>query len=229
MADASVKFDAASGPEKNEVRDDSEASTGNKVILLGMSGVGKTSLFLRIKDGQFNSDTTNIRTDQAIKKTIQVGQETVEMTLYDSEAGMEYHEKTLTRGYYRNSDVALLVYSADSIDSVTRLVNCITRVNDYAPEATKIVIRNKVDLEDQTVREHEVSAQITDVGYTIKYFCSTSALKPSGIDDLLLKIGKIILKKMREPVPVEPTINRFDSFRAGQTQPTDTANKSTCC
>lgn len=151
---------------------------------------------------------------------------------------MEYHERTLTKDYYRDSDIALLVYSADSIESVTRLVSYIAKVNENAPEANKIIIRNKIDLEDQSVREHEVPAKMKAKGYissSIKHFCKTSALnlEDGGIDDLLLKIGKIILarRKAIDSVPT-PRTNRFDSFRAGanqQTRQQTETSQSKCC
>jgi GTPase SAR1 family protein len=144
------------------------------------------------------------------------------MTLYDTAVGMEYHERTLTKGYYRDSCVALLVYSADSIESVTKLLSCIKEVIGYAPEAKKFIIRNKIDLEDQSASEEEVSAQLEGAGYRLsedfKIF-KTSALwkdNQNGIEDLLLEIGRTILEKTSK----RPSkVNQFDSFYARRQEP----------
>lgn len=45
--------------------------TGNKVILVGISGVGKSTLFLRIRDGKFYTDTDR-RMPDFIDKTITI-------------------------------------------------------------------------------------------------------------------------------------------------------------
>lgn len=158
------------------------------------------------------------------------------MTLYDSAAGMEYDEKTLTKGYYRDSCIALLVYSADNKESVTRMVNDIAQVKDYAPDADMIVVRNKVDLFDQSVREHEVKAKIAVEGYelsTIKHFLGTSALEGTGIKELLLKIGNIILRRQQVSEFADTQASSCHSLRVGnggnqKSQPTETG-QSGCC
>ena len=39
-----------------------------KVVLVGNSGVGKTSIFIRFKDGKFDPDTTDYGHDQFTKE-----------------------------------------------------------------------------------------------------------------------------------------------------------------
>lgn len=74
--------DQSSDPEKNEAQDIPKNSNNPKefkVILLGMNGVGKTSLFLHIKDGKFYPHVRMRTTDKGFKKTLQVGQERVQV------------------------------------------------------------------------------------------------------------------------------------------------------
>ena len=118
------------------------------------------------------------------------------MTLYDPEHGMNYHNRSLTRSYYTGSIVALLVYSADNIDSINCLGDLVKDIKDNAGQAKLFLIRNKTDLNDPTVTKEEALSKLRERGYdtSIAMTLDTSAVTGEGIENLKKKIGKALLE-----------------------------------
>ncbi|XP_020912075.1 ras-related protein Rab-1C [Exaiptasia diaphana] len=199
----------------------------SKVILIGRSGVGKSTLFLRIKDGKFHDNIQGETLDYLDKKIIVLNNKSVDIRLFDT-AGMEkWHEKTITRSYYRESRVALIMYSADDMDSVDDLKDYIEDVNRHAPGAKKFLIRNKIDLEDQAVREEEVEAKLNGKGYSFeKNLKHKISAKDGGqeIEDLLKEVGIVLLKQAKSPKETQT----ISSFRIN-TPTTTQSDKNACC
>lgn len=145
------------------------------------------------------------------------------MKLYDT-ANMEWHENTLTRSYYLGSRVALIMYSADDMDSVDKLVLYINEVNLNSPGAKKFLVRNKIDLEDETetVKEEEVDAKLEKAGHFFEPKCKhkVSAKTGEGIEDLIKEIGIALIRKAGSTIRK----NEISTFYQNN-QPT----KSQCC
>ena len=137
-----------------------------KVILLGNSGVGKTSLFKKIVTGEFYEK--NISTIGMDKRTIQVEIEVqeknktvtkaIEISLVDT-AGQERF-KAITKNYYKESDGILIIYDVTSKETFLNVKNWIDSIyeslgNHENSKYIIILIGNKIDLigVDEKVRE----------------------------------------------------------------------------
>ena len=137
-----------------------------KVILLGNSGVGKTSLFKKIVTGEFYEK--NISTIGMDKKTIQVEAEVqeknktvtkeIDISLVDT-AGQERF-KAITKSYYKESDGILLIYDVTNKESFLNVKNWIDSIyeslgNHEDSKYIIILIGNKIDLigVEEKVRE----------------------------------------------------------------------------
>ena len=78
-----------------------------KLLLVGDSGVGKSSLLLRFTDGAFDMNlTSTIGVDFKVKM-MRVGGKTCKVTIWDT-AGQERF-RTLTSSYYRGAHGIVLV------------------------------------------------------------------------------------------------------------------------
>lgn len=116
-----------------------------KIIVVGSSGVGKTSLILRYVDDTFNSSyTSTIGVDFKIK-TFQLNTETVKLQLWDT-AGQERF-KTITDSYYRGAHGIIIVYDLTDPDGLEGAMECSKDVREIAsPDAEIFIIGNKCDL-----------------------------------------------------------------------------------
>lgn len=121
-----------------------------KVIIIGGSGVGKTSIMNKFADDQapHKEHISTIGIDFKIR-TIMVENQRVRLQIWDT-AGQERF-KTITTAYYRNSHGIILVYDITSIVSFQQLASWCTLIDKNVPnEIPRLLIGNKCDA---TIRE----------------------------------------------------------------------------
>ena len=83
-----------------------------KVVIIGNSGVGKTSLLLRFADDVFNvSPLSTIGVDFKMK-TLKVDDKVVKMQIWDT-AGQERF-RSISQSYFRNAHGCIAVYDVTS-------------------------------------------------------------------------------------------------------------------
>ncbi|CAG9580766.1 putative small GTP-binding protein Rab18 [Leishmania major strain Friedlin] len=128
-----------------------------KVLLIGDSGVGKSSLLLSFTTGAFDENiSSTIGIDFKVKKVDVVdahtgGKTTVNLQLWDT-AGQERF-RTLTSSYYRGAHAVVLVYDVNNPQSFHGLKKWLDEANSYCrrDEAESssmafLLIGNKTDL-----------------------------------------------------------------------------------
>ncbi|WVN85362.1 uncharacterized protein L203_100507 [Cryptococcus depauperatus CBS 7841] len=119
-----------------------------KLLLIGNSSVGKSSLLLRFTDDEFLSDEETIATigvDFKLK-CIELDGKKYRLSIWDT-AGQERF-RTLTASYYRGAQGVILVYDVSSRQSFEELLKWVKEVDTYCDEAiSKVIIGNKVDKE----------------------------------------------------------------------------------
>lgn len=139
-----------------------------KLLLIGNSAVGKSSILLRFSDNIFNeSFLPTIGVDFKIK-TCQLQGKTVKLQIWDT-AGQERY-KSVTSSYYKGAKGALIVYDItlrSSFDNVVKWLKDLKYASD--PNIVIMLIGNKSDL----ASEREVS---TDEGYQLAYDYSNYSL-----------------------------------------------------
>jgi GTPase SAR1 family protein len=86
-----------------------------KLVVVGNSGVGKSSLMVRFSDDQFNdSYHTTIGVDFRFK-TLDMEGESVKIQIWDT-AGQERF-RTITNAYYKGADGIIMVYDKNDLQS----------------------------------------------------------------------------------------------------------------
>ena len=116
-----------------------------KVLLLGNSDVGKSSLLLRYVDSVW-SDTfvPTIGVDFKVK-TIEIGGKKVKLQIWDT-AGQERF-RTVVSTYFRGAHGIFLIYDITNRDSFKNLENWLIEIEKNASEnVLKILIGNKMIL-----------------------------------------------------------------------------------
>ena len=100
--------------------------TNLKILIIGESGVGKSSLLLRFTDDQFDPDQeATIGVDFKVKVINNNGNK-VKLAIWDT-AGQERF-RTLTPSYYRGAQGAILVYDISSRESFQKVEDWLNEV-----------------------------------------------------------------------------------------------------
>ena len=93
-----------------------------KVVLIGESGVGKTSILLRYVSNEFNSQQFSTLGLSYVDKIIQIdNNKKIKLEIWDT-AGQEKF-RSLAKAYYRNIDVGILVYDVTNKTSFEEIKN----------------------------------------------------------------------------------------------------------
>ena len=130
----------------NDSLDYSMESPRQKIIFVGDSGVGKTTMIKNLNEEPYQDlNESSIGIDFYSKKIKYKGTE-IRLQIWDT-AGQEKY-RGLIPSYIRNAALIFLIYDISSKESFDNLTQWIEFINSY--EKTKIVLcGNKIDLENE--------------------------------------------------------------------------------
>ncbi|KAF7313284.1 Ras-domain-containing protein [Mycena kentingensis (nom. inval.)] len=119
-----------------------------KLLLIGNSSVGKSSLLLRFSDEQWlpeDESSATIGVDFRVHKMDVKGKK-VKLSIWDT-AGQERF-RTITSSYYRGAQGIILVYDVSNRESFDALPRWYSELETYVSDkVVKILVGNKVDKE----------------------------------------------------------------------------------
>jgi small GTP-binding protein len=120
-----------------------------KVILLGESAVGKTSIIRRFYDETFDLKETSTVSMSYVDKIVEIDGKKYKLIIWDT-VGQESY-RTMTQLFLNNSKIVILVYSIDNKNSFTNLNFWYELYEkELSNEAILGIIGNKSDLLDDT-------------------------------------------------------------------------------
>eukprot|EP01101_Sappina_pedata_P013139 TRINITY_DN9430_c0_g1_i1.p1 TRINITY_DN9430_c0_g1~~TRINITY_DN9430_c0_g1_i1.p1 ORF type:complete len:223 (+),score=53.00 TRINITY_DN9430_c0_g1_i1:85-753(+) len=173
-----------------------------KIVVLGDTGVGKTSMSLRYVQDLF-PDTTNPTVGASfLTKRIVIDDTKMKLQIWDT-AGQERF-RTLAPMYYRGACAAILVYDITCEESFVKVQDWIQelRANVTTPLVLALV-GNKVDLESQReIPSDDAQTYANEIG---ALFFESSARTCQGIEPLFFGVAKKVneLRKTSAAVPVK--------------------------
>ena len=154
----------------------------HKVIIVGDSSVGKTSLSIRItKDQYFQNQNATIGFD-IFNYIAKINDLIIKLQIWDT-CGLEEFS-TCTSSLYKNSSLAIIVYAInnrDSFENVERWANLI-KLN-AKPETLIFVVGNKTDLEKERKVSKEEGEKLREKNL-FNFFIETSAKNNSFVTEL---------------------------------------------
>ena len=160
-----------------------------KVVLLGESGVGKTSIISQFVDQTYQEDLQTSTGGTFSSKTFIYGNnQLLKFEIWDT-AGQERY-RALTTMFYKEANAAILVYDITRVDSFEQLQEYwVKQIQESAPEnIITVICGNKSDLINQEkVDEEKAREYAKEIG---ALFCLTSAKNAYGINDLFIQIAK---------------------------------------
>lgn len=134
---------------------DQDVLTVLKLLIIGESNVGKSSIILRFTDNEFYENMQSTVGMDYKTKQITVDGNTVKLAIWDT-AGQERF-RTLTPSYYRDGQGAILVYDVTDKMTFLKLETWLNELTTYCnkTDIVKMVVGNKVDLPNREVSTEE--------------------------------------------------------------------------
>ena len=167
----------------------SEGIESFKVVLVGESGVGKTSIITQFIDQTFQEDQQSTTGGTfSTKSVICDNTKILKFEIWDT-AGQERY-RALTKMFYKDANAAVLVYDITRKDSFEELQNYwAQQIKECSPPNIILAVAaNKSDLIDkEVVKEEESRAFANELG---AIYVSTTATTVETINDLFIQIAK---------------------------------------
>jgi len=191
-----------------------------KLVFVGDSNVGKTSIISRFMYDHFDSNYDATIGIDFLAKTHTVGDKTVRLQLWDT-AGQERF-RSLIPSYIRDSSVAVVVYAIDSTESfqaVEKWVEEVRKEREY--EVMIFIVGNKTDLgpSGRRVSTREGAAKAKGLN---ALFIETSAKDAVNVNELFNQIAQQLPTSKTAPQPTKGT-GRVEL------SPSNNSSSKNCC
>ena len=160
-----------------------------KIIVVGDSGVGKSTMLMRFEKNIFDElFIPTVGIDFLIKK-IQVNDKLYKLHLWDM-AGQERY-KSIVNTYYRNGQGIILAFDIANMSSFENLQNWIDSINKYSPaNSVLFIVGTKSDLENDRIVTHEEAKKFAN-SLNIEYY-EVSSKNEYDIEGVFMDIIKKI-------------------------------------
>jgi len=169
-----------------------------KLVLLGESAVGKSSLVLRFVKGQFLDYQESTIGAAFLTQTVCLNDTTVKFEIWDTAGQERYH--SLAPMYYRGAQAAIVVYDITSYDSFDRAKKWVKELQRQGnPNIVIALAGNKVDLASKRTVEIEESQAYAEENGIL--FMETSAKTAANVNELFVAIAKKLPKTQQPPRP----------------------------
>ena len=166
-----------------------------KIITVGESGVGKTSIFRRYVYNTFEENTlTTLGLQFSFKDVVLKNKQKIKLKLIDT-AGEEKY-RSLSKSYFKNSDVVLFVFALDNPDSFERIndwIDLFKENHDKVDKIPKYLVGSKNDLE-QKIEQGKINELAKKFDFK---FITTSALSNNNIEYLFNDISETLFKSYK--------------------------------
>ena len=181
---------------KNIKEEKKESLNTIKIITLGETGVGKTSILKRYVYNSFEEDTiSTIGLNFGIKEIILKDNTKIKLSLIDT-AGQERY-RSLSTTYFKNADAVLYVFSLDKKGSYEKIKEWKNMFKQMQKDegVPSFLIRNKCDLDELNINEvdkfnEEDINDFLERNNFLKYI-TTSAKDNTNIDKVFQEISEI--------------------------------------
>eukprot|EP01126_Amoeba_proteus_P060021 TRINITY_DN78_c0_g1_i23.p1 TRINITY_DN78_c0_g1~~TRINITY_DN78_c0_g1_i23.p1 ORF type:complete len:197 (-),score=29.53 TRINITY_DN78_c0_g1_i23:218-808(-) len=158
-----------------------------KILLIGDSAVGKSSMLLRFVDDTFSdSFISNIGSDYKEKIL-----DNNKLQIWDT--GGQERFRTITSSFYQGAHGVIVLYDITNQETWASVQKWVQEVDRYAPEAAKVLVGNKSDLAAERQVPTDEAREYAD-SLDIPYF-ETSAREGTCIEQAFKRLAECIKEK----------------------------------
>ncbi|XP_015785375.1 ras-related protein Rab-35 [Tetranychus urticae] len=165
-----------------------------KLLIIGDSGVGKSSLLLRFADDTFSGNyITTIGVDFKIK-TLEVDGQKIKLQIWDT-AGQERF-RTITATYYRGTHGVIVVYDVSNGDTFANVKRWLHEIDQNCEDVCRILVGNKNDDPNLKVVLTQDAQRFADQMGIELY--ETSAKENVNVEEMFMAITRMVLRSKKE-------------------------------
>ena len=186
-----------------------EDSKEIKVILVGMSGTGKTNIINSLTGQQFTENSFTTTTSSFVDKYMSVKNKKYRLEIWDT-AGQEKF-RSLTKIFIKDAKIVIFVYDITTKKSFEEVDFWVKTVKDIlGTEPVFGLAGNKKDLfQFEQVEEEAGHEKAKDIGAQFKL---TSAKTGSGINDFMQSLLEEYVKKIGD---IDDDDNKGEKLKKG--------------
>lgn len=161
-----------------------------KIIVIGDSFVGKSCLTTKGTKNFFDESYSATVGFEFITTNIKINDKVCKMQIWDT-CGQEVYRSLITN-FYRNSSLAILVYSIDNYESYENLELWLKELKTFSsPDSKVFLIGSKADLESKRKVSKEIGLKYkVDAG--LDYFAETSARTGFNAQKIFVEAAKLL-------------------------------------
>ena len=178
-----------------------------KLIIIGDSGVGKSSVLKRAVQNRFDSGYQATIGFEFLLMHFKVNDLKIKLQIWDT-CGQEMY-RSLVQGFYRNTSLAVIVYDISSKKSFDGLETWMKDLRQHTePDIPIFIVGNKYDLERRVTTEE---AQIFSTSNRTKYFAECSAKTGYNVKEIFFEAAKYLYEtyKKFQGQNKAPALNRL--------------------
>jgi len=177
-----------------------------KIIIIGDSGVGKSSILKRAVKGTFDPNYQATVGFEFLLLYYIVNDYKIKLQIWDT-CGEEMY-RSLVQGFYRNTSLAVLVYDISNKESYEGLDVWLKDIRSRLNEEVPIFIAgNKSDLEDERKITSDEAKEFSKTRRT-KHFTECSAKTGYNIENIFYEAAKY-LYSIREELGKDKSSNKL--------------------
>ena len=164
-----------------------------KIIVIGDSGVGKSCLTTKAVKNNFEDYYQATVGFEFLTFNMKINEFVIKMQIWDT-CGQEIY-KSLISNFYRNSSLAVILYSIDNKESFEHAENWLTDLKSQAnPDVRIFLVGNKSDLEEQRKVTKEAAQEFAD-NNKVKIFLETSAKTGFNAQNIFIEAAKLLYEQ----------------------------------
>ena len=219
-------------PINIEILKDSQISQSDnfinfKIIIIGDSGVGKSSLLKRAVQNRFDESYQATIGFEFLLMHYKINELKFKLQIWDT-CGQEMY-RSLVQGFYRNTSLAIIVYDVNNPKSFEGLEVWLKDLRQQTEQEIPIfIVGNKSDMEKKVPTE---DAKIFSTSNRTKYFAECSARSGYNVKEIFNEAAKQLYEsyKKYQSKNKAPANNRLKLDKKEDDNNKDNTKKKKCC
>ena len=215
-----------------EILKDSQISQSDnfinfKIIIIGDSGVGKSSLLKRAVQNRFDESYQATIGFEFLLMHYKINELKFKLQIWDT-CGQEMY-RSLVQGFYRNTSLAIIVYDVNNPKSFEGLEVWLKDLRQQTEQEIPIfIVGNKSDMEKKVPTE---DAKIFSTSNRTKYFAECSARSGYNVKEIFNEAAKQLYEsyKKYQSKNKAPANNRLKLDKKEDDNNKDNTKRKKCC